>query len=392
MKLQIFPFILLGLLSAAPLAGAQPDSGAPEDAAVTASDSVEVVAPLPQVPSVRAVVDMRFACEWLADSYEIPARVPQEMFLAGYSYSDAIIALALMHKGASLNELLELRRQMRWLEVAERVEIDPMTLPIPVRSLLQLGVTFYKPKLLHYLPDVYSGLKRDLTINAFPPTVPTQTQVIRFRLDDEEIKHIRRALDDPFGCPEEILTDTAGKGALVVGDWVIAGVLAHHRPLTMDSILAARGGQQLAWSEICMAFGMRPDVLTRGPLTGVYPLLTGFTKGTVLCARKRKKFPEEMPLRYEHFRLTVDEKVAIRPLMLRAYKATPSEDLMLSKTNWLLAEQAICLQIARMSQLDLAQIMQYKSQGLSWEQIPAKLQLDLTGEDAFILAMEHYSR
>ena len=45
-----------------------------------------------------------------------------------------------------------------------------------------------------------------------------------------------------------------------------------------------------------------------------------------------------------------------------------------------------------MSQLDLAQIMQYKNSGLTWEQIPAKLQLDLTGEDAFILAMEHYSR
>ena len=392
MKLQIFPFLLLALLSAAPLAQAQTDQSVPEDTAVTASDSVEVLPPLPGVPSVTAVVDLRFACEWLADAYEIPVRVPQEMLLNGYSYSDAIIALALMHKGASLNELLELRRQMRWLEVAERVEIDPMTLPIPVRNLLQLGVTPYKPKLLHYLPDVYSGLKRDLTINAFPPTVPTQTQVIRFKLDDEEIKHIRRALDDPFGCPEEILTDTAGKGALVVGDWVVAGVLCHHRPLTMDSILAARGGQQLSWSEICLAYGVRPDVLTRGPLTGVYPLLTGYTKGTVLCARKRHKFPVDMPLRYELFRLTVDEKVAVRPLMLRAYKATPSEDLMLSKTNWQLPEQAICLQIARMSQLDLAQIMQYKNSGLSWAQIPPKLQLDLTGEDAFILAMEHYSR
>jgi len=392
MKLQIFPFVVLGLLCAAPLAGAQPDPVYTEDTAVTAPDQRDVIAPLPQVPSSTAAVDMRFASEWLADSYEIPARVPQEMFLGGYSYSDCIIALSLMHKGASLNELLELRREMRWIDVAKRVEIDPMTLPIPVRNLLQLGVTFYKPKLLHYLPDVYSGLIRDLTINAFPPTIPTQTQVIRFRLDDEEIRHIRRALDDPFGCPEEILTDTAGKGALIVGDWVLAGVLAHLRPLTIDSILAARAGQQLSWSEICLAYGMRPDVLTRGPLTGIYPVLTGTTPGTVLCARKRTNFPVEMPLRYELFRLTVDEKVAIRPLMLRAYKATPSEDLMLSKTPWLLAEQAICLQIARMSQLDLSQIMQYKNSGLTWEQIPAKLQLDLTGEDAFILAMEHYSR
>ena len=383
MKLQIFPWILLGILSTAPLVGAQPAAQDPETAAV---------APLPQVPSGRAVVDMRFACEWLADSYEIPARVPQEMFLAGYSYSDAIIALSLMHKGASLNELLELRRQMRWMEVAERVEIDPNTLPVVVRGLLQLGVTFYKPKLLHYLPDVYSGLRRDLTINAFPPTVPTSTMVERFRLDEDEIRNIRRALDDPFGVPEELFLETAGKGALVVGDWVLAGVLAHTRPLPMESVLGARGGQQLSWSEICLAYGFRPDVLTRGPLTGIYPILTGFTPGTVLCARKRKKFPEEMPLRYEHFRLTVDEKMALRPLMLRAYKASGSEDHTLLNSNYLLAEQGIALQLARMSQLDLSQILQYRSSGLSWAQIAAKLQLDLTGEDAFILAMEHYSQ
>lgn len=385
MKLQIFPWILLASLSCSPLAGAQSGTASSEpDAAV--------VSPLPQAPSERAVVDMRFACEWMADSYEIPARVPQEMLLAGYSYSDALIALSLMHKGASLNELLELRRKMRWMEVAERVEIDANTLPVAVRNLLQLGVTFYKPKLLHYLPDVYSGLRRDLQINAFPPTVPSQTMVERFRLDDDEIRNIRKALDDPYGVPEELLTETAGKGALVVGDWVMAGVLAHHRPVPMESILGARGGQQLSWSEICMAFGMRPDVLTRGPLTGIYPILTGSTPGTVLCARKRHKFPVEMPLRYELFRLTADEKMAVRPLMLRAYRASASEDQMLLQSKYLLAEQAIALQLARMSQLDLGQIMQYRNSGLSWQQIPAKLQLDLTGEDALMAALEHYSR
>ena len=383
MKFQIFPLILMGILATAPLVGAQPPSEVSESASI---------APLPQVPSTRAVVDMRFACEWLADSYEIPSRVPQEIFLSGYSYSDAMVALGLMHKGASLNELLELRRHMRWLEVANQVEIDPNTLPVAVRGLLQLGVTPYKPRLLHYLPDVYPGMQRDLTINAFPPTIPSATMVTRFRLDDEEVKNIRRALDDPYGVPEQVLKETAGKGALVVGDWVMAGVLAHHKPLSMESVLGARSGQQLSWSEICLAFGFRPDVLTRGPLTGIYPVLTGTTPGTVLCARKRNKFPEEMPLRYELSRLTVDEKLALRPLMLRAYRASASEDQMLNQTNYLLAEQGLALQLARMSQLDLGQILQYRSSGLSWRQIPEKLQLDLTGEDAFRLAMEHYSQ
>jgi hypothetical protein len=213
----------------------------------------------------------------------------------------------------------------------------------------------------------------------------------RFRLDDDEVRNIRKALDDPFGVSESLLLETGGKGALLVGDWVIAGVLAHHKPLSIEHVLSARGGQQLSWSEICMAFGFRPDVLTRGPLTGVYPVINGSRKGTILCARKRKKFPEEMALRYELERLTVDEKMALRPLMLRAYRATPSEDQQLKQTSYTTAEQAIALQLSRMSQLDLGQILQYRSSGLSWSQIPAKLQLDLTGEDALVGAMEHFS-
>lgn len=383
MNLKIFPLLILAALTASPAGWAQPGSDLPEAAAVQ---------PLPQVPSQQAVVDLRLSCDWLARSYEIPARVPQEMLLSGYSYSDVLIALAFMHKGASLNELLELRRQMRWQEVAARVELDPNTLPSPVRSLLPLGLDPYRPKLLHFLPDCYSGLSRDLTINAFPPTVPTTTQVERFRLDDEEVANIRKALDDPFGVSEDLLRETAGKGALVVGDWVMAGVLAHHKPVSMDSVLAARGGQQLSWSEICMAFAFRPDVLTRGPLTGIYPVINGATPGTILCARKRKKFPEDLALRYELSRLTGDEKLALRPMMLRAFRANASEDQLLHKTGFGLAEEGIALQLSRMSQLDLEQILKYRASGLSWKEIPRKLQLDLTGEDALRLAMEHYSR
>jgi len=384
MKLQILPFLLLGLLSSAPVWAQTATASADSDA-----DSSTI---LPIAPSARAVVDMRYACEWLAYSYEVPVRVPQEILLAGYSYSDAMIALSMMHKGASLNELLELRRNMRWEQVAAQVEIDPQTLPLAVRGLLPLGVTPYQPALLHFLPDVYSGLRRDLTINAFPPTLPTPTQVERFRLNDDEVRNIRQALDDPFGVPEELLKETAGKGALVVGDWVIAGVITHHRPLPIESVLGARGGQQLSWSEICLAYGLRPDLLTRGPLTGVYPILTGTTPGTVLCARKRLEFPSELPLRYELSRLTVDEKIALRPLMLRSFRATTSEDQLLKRSGFHICEEAIALQLSRMSQLDLQQILDYRSSGLSWAQIPSKLQLDMTGEDGLKLALGLYSR
>jgi len=48
--------------------------------------------------------------------------------------------------------------------------------------------------------------------------------------------------------------------------------------------------------------------------------------------------------------------------------------------------------LARMSQLDLEQILAYHSQGLAWKAIPPRLQLDMTGEEALQLALEHYSR
>lgn len=391
MKRSIFPTLALALVLGAPSRAAEPGPPPPVQGVGvrTEMDNPEI---LPEAPSVQAVPDLRMACEWMARAYEIPARVPQEMLLHGYTYADALVALSLMHKGASFNELLELRRQMRWLEVAKQVEIDPNTLPLAVRGLLQLGYKPYHPKLLHFLPDVYAGLSRDLTINAFPPTIPTETQVERYHLNDDEVRNIRRALDNPFGVPEELLKETGGKGGLLVGDWVMAGVMAHHKPLSMEAILSARAGQQLSWSEICLAFGFRPDVLTRGPLTGIYPVINGSAPGTVLTARERHHFPETLPLRYELSRLTVDEKIAMRPLMLRAYQASPTEDQILQQSGLTFTEQGIALELSRISQLDLGQILEYHRSGLSWAQIPPKLQLDLTGEDALRAALAFYSR
>jgi hypothetical protein len=390
MKLPIFHALFLGLwLGGAAQGWAHPEGPRSETAHSESSAAVDI---LPEAPSTQAAADLMLASDWLARAYEVPARVPQEMLLHGYTYADTLIALSMMHKGASLNELLELRRQMRWQEVAERVELDPNTLPAAVRSLLQLGYKPYRPQVLHFLPDPYAGISRDLTINAFPPTIPTGTQIERYRLNDEEVANIRRALDDPFGVPDELLQEYAGKGALRVGDWVMAGVIAHHKPLSLESVLSARSGQQLSWSEIALAYGFRPDVLTRGPLAAIYPVVSGSAPGTILVARKRRDFPLQMPLRYELSRLTVDEKVALRPLMLRAYRASGSEDTALQQSGLSMTEQGIALELSRISQLDVGQILGYHRSGVSWAAIPPKLQLDLTGEDALRAALEFYGR
>ena len=39
-----------------------------------------------------AAADLRLASSWLAYCYQIPPRVPQEMLLAGYNYSDTLVA------------------------------------------------------------------------------------------------------------------------------------------------------------------------------------------------------------------------------------------------------------------------------------------------------------
>lgn len=379
MKHAIVRLLCLGLLiGLAPAALARPSS-----------DDDSSLPHAVDLSARQAGADLRQAASWLARCYEVPERVPQEMFLAGYTYSDALVAFAMMHKGASLNELLEQRRKLRWAEVARQVEIDPNTLPEVIKPLLPLGFVRETPDLLHFLPDVYPGLKHDLTINAFPPTIPNEVQKVRFNMSNEEVANIRRALDDPFGVPESLMLETGGKNALIVGDWVLAGVIAHHRPLSMESILSARGGQQLSWQEICLAFGVRPDVLTKGPLTGVYPIMSGYTPGTILCARKREHFPEGAPLIYEFSRMAINEREALRPLMLRAYEATPVEAGLLERSNLGLADQSIALQLSRLSGLALQQIIDYHTRGTAWNALPTRLGLDLTGEDALRRALSN---
>lgn len=370
--------------------------------------------PASELPAVGAS-DLLLASEWMATSYEITPRVPQEMLYIGHTYSDVLIALALMSKGASLNELLELRPLHRWEKIAQKVEIDPQTLAAPIRELLPLtrkpertlenhseyAANPYAEKsedqeivpstpVLHFLPDVYVGQRRDLSLNAFTPVLPTSSQVKRFRLDDDEIRNIRTALDDPLGVPESLLLETAGRGGLKVGDWVLAGVVTHHRPLSIDNLLAARAGEQLSWSETCLAFGLRPDVLTRGPLAGIYPVMAGAAPNTVLVARRRTEFPS-VPSRYDLNRLSRLEQAALLPLMVRSYRLGPGELTSLSNSRLDLAQQGIVAGLSRLAKVDVNTILDLKRGGRTFQQVVSHLSLDMTGELALghsILARE----
>ena len=337
-----------------------------------------------------AASDLRMAAEWIAYGYKIPERVPQEMLIQGYSYAETLVALGLMGEGASLNEVLEQRRLRggsRWREIAEDLDLDPDKLPKPLRELLWFGRNHGPAPVLHFLPDVRPGLRRKLVFNAFEPTVPSEVLARRFRLSKREIRDIRAALDDPLGCPEKLLTKSAGRG-LLVADWVLAGAVAYHKPFPMEALLAARVGEDLPWSEVALAFGFRPDVLTQGALSGVYPLITGSSPHTVLCARRRNSFPESLPLHYDLERLTPGEKRALVPLLYHRYQATGPEIAALKKRNMEMGEAAITLALTRMSELELSQILKRLDGGETWSQLVQRYGIDMTGHPQLMEAIQ----
>ncbi len=332
-----------------------------------------------------AAADTRLAATWISSAYEVPDRVAEELLFSGYSYAETLIAMAFMGEGLSLNEVLEQRRLRggaRWEEVGKVLGLRSDRLPAPISQLLWFGRNSAPAAVLHFLPDPHPGIIRDLVIPAFEPTVPDMEAQRRFRLNKQEVANIRRVLDDPLGVPEKDLLLPAGRG-LDTGDWVLAGTISYFKPFPMESLLAARVGEDLPWNEIAMAFGLRPDVLTQGPLAGVYPVVTGYTPNTILIARKREQFPKELPLHYDLERLTPGEKRALEPLLYRHYSATSDEQILLGEKGLDMADRGLALAMARMAGLDLSIILDdYAKAGQQWQAIVTKYSIDLTGHQA----------
>lgn len=338
-----------------------------------------------------AAADTRLAASWISSAYEVPDRVAEELLLGGYSYAETLVAMAFMGEGLSLNEVLEQRRLRggaRWEEVAKVLGLATEELPTPISQLLWFGRNSQPAAVLHFLPDPHPGITRELVLPAFEPTVPDPEAQRRFRLNKKEVENIRKVLDDPLGVPEKDLLLPAGRG-LETGDWVMAGTIAYFKPFPMESLLAARVGEDLPWNEVTMAFGLRPDVLTQGPLAGVYPVVTGYAPNTILIARKREQYPSELPLHYDLERLTPGEKRALEPLMYRHYGASEAERILLTERGLDMAERGLALAMARMSGLDLTIILDdLKKLNGNWQGIVTKYAIDLTGHKALRAAMQ----
>jgi hypothetical protein len=342
-----------------------------------------------QVESRRrvAAADLRLASQWLAYAYQIPSRVPQEMLLAGYGYGNTLVALALVGRGASLNEVLELRQRHLWPDVARQVEVDVDRLPGAIRDLMSSGIDQPAPGSLHFLPDVRPGLSERLRLPAFSPTIPDPVAVERFGLRPEEVENIRRVLDNPNEIPEEWLRLPAGR-TLLTADWLIAATLAKFKPFPLETLLETRLGQVIEWGDVTSLFGMSPQVLTQGPLAAVYPALTGVPPHTVLSAHRRTRFPDQLPLRYDLERLPTTQKTALRPLLGWTYQETPGERARLDAAGLELAEKAIALALARSSGLELAVVLERRAEGDSWAGIVQRFAIDMTGQEDLWAAIQ----
>jgi len=329
-----------------------------------------------------AAADLRLASQWLAHSYQIPTRVPQEMLLAGYNYSDTLVALALIGQGASLNEVLELRQTRLWPAVARSVEIDPGKLPASIQDLLSYGLDAVPPRALHFLPDVRPGLSQRLRLPAFSPTVPDPVAVARFRLRPQEVANVRRVLHDPNDVSEADLHLPAGR-SLKTADWLIAATLARFKPFPLEILLETRVGEVIEWGDVVSTFGMSPKVLTEGPLAAVYPVVSGMPAGTVLAAHRRTEFPNQVPLRYDLELLAFSERNALQRQMAWTYHQTEAERNMLeaARPQLDLGEQAIALALTRNGRLDLSVILERRQAGENWSAMVRRFSIDMTGQD-----------
>ncbi|MDO5297019.1 MAG: hypothetical protein Q4F00_10415 [bacterium] len=328
------------------------------------------------------VADIRMASQWMAAAYQIPARVPEEMLLAGHSYGDVLVALNLMDYGASLNQVLEKRRYKRWPDVAESVGIGVSELPGVIQAVMVKKYSDEQPQPLRFYPDVRSGLSERLRLPFAAPTIPDSVAVVQFRLSPEEVQDVRQVLAHPNEATPEMLLKSAGR-SLVVADWLIAATLAKYNPNPLETMLMMRTGEVVEWGDIASTFSIDPRIFVTGSLAPAYAVLTGTYQNAVVPSLKRPYYPENASDIYDLSKIEGEQREALRWLMSLYYKENTAERDLLSAQGYNLRDEALCLAISRLAQLDVQEVIRRHSEGRSWAQMVSDYSLDLTGEDIF---------
>ncbi|MBQ7503455.1 hypothetical protein IJT93_12235 [bacterium] len=330
--------------------------------------------------SVQALADARLASLWFAEAYDIPPRVTEEMFIAGYTYADAVVALSLMNQGASLNEALELRRVHRWDEVAKALNIDPETLPKPVRELLSGQRVNRDKEYVHFMPDVRPGLRSAAKLPSFSPVLPDSVCIVRHRMSGEEVRNVREALENTNNLTVEMLNKPAGR-TLKVADWIIAGTLAKYKPFSVTTFLEVRVGEVVEWSDVASMFSVDPQIFVDGPLAPIYASMIRGENYATIPTLMRSSYPDSLDRRWEFDSLDGAELQALGWLMSLYYKETDMERELLNETGLTFIDQALSLAAARMAFVDVEDVVKMAARNLEWSQIFAHYNIDLTGQD-----------
>ena len=388
--------LMAGPLSASPLPGLQgqdvPGSLPFSSEQVWSGPACATVAAQTAAPKAvdpreaEAAVDLRMASRWLGAAFRIPSRVPEEMFYAGHTYADVVIALNLMDQGASLNEVLEQREHMRWKDVVEAVNVPVGKLPRIVRRMIRNDQYGLAPAAIRFVPDVRSSLSDRLRLPRFAATIPDRVSVERFRLNKDEVANVRLVFDHMEDLTPEMLRLPAGR-SLTTADWVIAATLAKYQPFPIETLLATRTGEVVEWGDVAGMFGTDPVIFVSGPLAPIYAVLSGVGDNCIIPTLKRPSYPAGVDQRYCFDDLSDTELDALRWLMGMYYRENANEYDLIKARHLPLAEQAMVLSVARMAFVPVREVLDLLSSNLPWDSIVAKYRLDLTGEDVFAQAV-----
>ena len=335
------------------------------------------------------VADLRLASKWIADAYQIPARVPEEMLLAGHSYADVLVALALMDYGASLNEVLEQRLTQRWPAVATSVGIGPSELPRVIQNVMVHKYTNATPKLLRFYPDVRSGLSKRLCLPSCSPSIPDQVAVDQFHLSEDDIAHIRAVLAHPNDTTAEALRQDAGK-SLKAADWLIAATLAKYNPNPLENFLMVRTGEVVEWGDVASTFSIDPRIFVSGPLAPIYAVLTHADSNVIVPSLARAEYPKQISDIYSLDNLEDEQRLALRWLMSLYYKENTAERDLLQSAGYNLRDEAMCLAIARLARIDVEAVIKAHVDGSSWKSLIESYNLDMTGQEVFLAVLESH--
>ncbi len=335
------------------------------------------------------VAEMRLASEWIGKAYQIPARVPEELMLAGHSYADILVALALMDYGASLNRVLELRQHKRWADVANEVGIGEKELPAVIQAIMAKKYGTRQPQLVRFFPDVRSGMSERMHLPSFSPTIPDAVAVDQFRLNRKEVEQVRQVMSNPEAATPEMLLKSAGR-SLVVADWVIAATLAKYNPNPLEIMLMVRTGEVVEWGDIATMFNIDPRIFTSGPLAPVYAVLSGTYKTACVPSLARPTYPKDGCEDMSLVALKDEQREALRWLMSLYYKENTAENELLRQQGMNLRDEAMCLAISRLANLDLQTVLDDRNSCSSWSSLCKRYQIDMTGEDNLKAVLESY--